>query len=88
MYTFDLNSIYSVIINTIVNIYTMSCETGSDSKHIAYILVISCTSLLFLPMQNWVFSGHDSYYSDAMFCFVSIIQKPDKPLTVFFAPSY
>ena len=34
---FGLNSIYSVIINTIVNIYTMSCETGSDSKHIAYI---------------------------------------------------
>ena len=32
-----LNSIYSVIINTIVNIYTMSCETGSDAKHIAYI---------------------------------------------------
>ena len=32
-----LNSIYSVIINTIVNIYTMSCETGSDSKHKAYI---------------------------------------------------
>ena len=34
---FGLNSIYSVIINTIVNIYTMSCETGSDSKHRAYI---------------------------------------------------
>ena len=34
---FSLNSIYSVIINTIVNIYTMSCETGSDSKLIAYI---------------------------------------------------
>ena len=32
-----LNSFYSVIINTIVNIYTMSCETGSDSKHKAYI---------------------------------------------------
>ena len=32
-----LNSIYSVIIDTIVNIYTMSCETGSDSKHKAYI---------------------------------------------------
>ena len=32
-----LNSIYSVIINTIVNIYTMSCETGSDSTDIAYI---------------------------------------------------
>ena len=32
-----LNNIYSVIINTIVNIYTMSCETGSDSKHKAYI---------------------------------------------------
>ena len=32
-----LNNIYSVIINTIVNIYTMSCETGSDSKHKANI---------------------------------------------------
>ena len=32
-----LNSIYSVIINTIINIYTMSCDTGSDSKHKAYI---------------------------------------------------
>ena len=32
-----LNNIYLVIINTIVNIYTMSCETGSDSKHKAYI---------------------------------------------------
>ena len=32
-----LNSIYSVIINTIVNMYAMSCEAGFDSKHIAYI---------------------------------------------------
>ena len=34
---FGLNIIYSVIINTIVNIYTISCETGIDNKHIAYI---------------------------------------------------
>ena len=32
-----LNNICSVIIKTIVNIYIMSCETGSDSKHKAYI---------------------------------------------------
>ena len=37
VYLVDLNNIYSVIINTIVNIYTMSCETGSDRKHKAYI---------------------------------------------------
>ena len=34
---FGLNSIYSVINNTIVSIYAMSRETGSDSKHKAYI---------------------------------------------------
>ena len=37
VFCFGLNSIYSVIINTIVNIYTMLCKTGSDSKHKAYI---------------------------------------------------
>ena len=40
MYLFSrvgLNNTYSVVINTIINIYTMSCETGSDSKHKAYI---------------------------------------------------
>ena len=31
--TIWFNSIYSVIINKIVNIYAMSCETASDSKH-------------------------------------------------------
>ena len=32
-FSVGLDSIYSVIINIKVNIYTMSCETGSDSRH-------------------------------------------------------
>ena len=43
-----LNNIYSIM-NTHVNIYTMSCETGSESKLNAFIKVISnfaCTLIL------------------------------------------
>ena len=42
---FGLNSIY-LIMNIHVDIHTMLCETGSGSKHKAYIEAISCTYLL------------------------------------------
>ena len=39
-----LNSIY-LIMNIHVDIHTMLCETGSGSKHKAYIEAISCNSV-------------------------------------------
>ena len=42
--SFGLNSIY-LIMNIHVDIHTMLCETGSGSKHKAYIEAISCNSV-------------------------------------------
>ena len=41
---FGLNSIY-LIMNIHIDIHTMLCETGSGSKHKAYIEAISCNSV-------------------------------------------
>ena len=46
--SFGLNSIY-LIINIHIDIHTMLCETGSGSKHKAYIEAISLTFNTHIP---------------------------------------
>ena len=52
-----------------MGIYTMSCETGSDIKHKAFVKVISCSvSLLFVGSANWMAARNVALQIDIGHC--------------------